>query len=47
MIWWSTHDAQRFNAELGYAPVPKEIVTKGDELIRKISAGGKPAFPGR
>lgn len=47
LMWWATHDAQRFNADLGYAPVPKEIVTKGEELIRKISAGGKPAFPGR
>src|SRR6266540_5815783 len=24
LLWWGTHDAQRFNAELGYAPVPKE-----------------------
>jgi hypothetical protein len=46
-MWWGTHDAQRFNAELGYAPVPTEIVARGEEFIRKISAGGKPAFPGR
>jgi phosphate transport system substrate-binding protein len=47
LIWWGTHDAQKFNAELGYAPVPPAIVAKGDELIKKITAGGKPAFPGR
>lgn len=47
LAWWATHDAQRFNADLSYAPVPREIVVKGEEMIRGISAGGKPAFPGR
>jgi phosphate transport system substrate-binding protein len=47
LMWWATHDAQTFNADLGYAPVPAAIVAKGDELIKKITAGGKPAFPGR
>ena len=30
-----------------HPPVPKEIVTSGEGLIREISAGGQPAFPGR
>jgi phosphate transport system substrate-binding protein len=47
MLWWATHDAQQFNAELGYAPVPQEIVARGEGLIQQISSGGQPAFPGR
>jgi phosphate transport system substrate-binding protein len=47
MLWWATHDAQKFNAELGYAPVPKEITPKSDAMIRQITVEGAPVFPGR
>ncbi|HEY3063648.1 MAG TPA: phosphate ABC transporter substrate-binding protein PstS, partial [Chloroflexota bacterium] len=47
MLWWATHDAQKFNAELGYAPVPKEITPKSDAMIRQISVEGAAVFPGR
>ena len=47
MLWWGTHDAQKFNAELGYAPVPREITPKSDEMIRQITVDGKPVFPSR
>jgi phosphate transport system substrate-binding protein len=45
MLWWATHDAQKFNADLGYAPIPAEIVAKGDAMIRAIGVEGKPVFP--
>lgn len=47
MLWWATHDAQRFNAELGYAPIPAGITAKSEQFIRQISVSGEPAFPGR
>jgi hypothetical protein len=47
MMWWAMHDAQKFNGELGYAPLPAPIVTKGEEKIKSIVAAGKPAFPDR
>jgi phosphate transport system substrate-binding protein len=47
MMWWATHDAQRFNGELGYAPLPLEIIKRGEEFIRSITVNGKPAFPGK
>jgi phosphate transport system substrate-binding protein len=45
LLWWATHDAQRFNGDLGYAPLPIEIIRKAEEKIRSITANGKPAFP--
>ena len=47
MMWWATHDAQKFNADLGYAALPEGIVKKGEEKIKSITSGGQPAFPGR
>lgn len=47
MLWWATHEAQRFNTELGYAPIPIEIVAKSEAMIRQIAVDGKPIFPGR
>lgn len=47
MLWWATHEAQKFNSELGYAPIPAEITAKSDGMIRAISVEGQPVFPGR
>jgi phosphate transport system substrate-binding protein len=47
LLWWGTHDAQRFNAELGYAPLPEEIIKRGEEFIRGIKVNGTAAFPGK
>ena len=47
MMWWATHDAQKFNGDLGYAPLPLEIIKKGEEKIKSITVNGKPAFPNR
>lgn len=45
MLWWNTHDAQKFNADLGYAPLPLEIIKKAEEKIKAMTVNGKPAFP--
>ena len=45
MAWWATHDAQKYNSELGYAPLPDEIVKKAEEKILSITVDGQKAFP--
>jgi phosphate transport system substrate-binding protein len=47
MLWWGSHDAQQYNAELGYAPLPVEVIKKGEDMIKSITVGGQPAFPNR
>jgi phosphate transport system substrate-binding protein len=47
LLWWATHDAQRVNADLGYAPLPVEIIKKGEEFIKGIKVNGSPAFPNK
>lgn len=44
-LWWSITDGQAFAKELGYAPLPKDVVTKAQEKIRAISSGGTPVLP--
>ncbi|HEU5318387.1 MAG TPA: phosphate ABC transporter substrate-binding protein PstS [Chloroflexota bacterium] len=45
LLWWATHDAQRFNGDLGYAPLPAELIGRAEEMIRSMTVNGKPAFP--
>lgn len=45
LMWWETHDAQKFTTELGYAPLPNDIVKAAEEKIRSITVDGAKAFP--
>jgi len=47
MLWWATHDAEQYNADLGYSPVPESIGQKSEEKILAITVNGERAFPGR
>ena len=47
LLWWATHDAQRFNKDLAYATVPDAITARSEQFIRQISVEGKAVFPGR
>ncbi len=47
MLWWATHDGQRFNKDLAYAMVPSELTSRSEQFIRQISVGGKQALPER
>ena len=47
MLWWATHDAQRFNNDLAYATVPPEITQRSEAFIRQIAVNGQPIFPGQ
>jgi len=44
-LWWAITDGQRFAKDLGYAPLPKDVVTKAEAKIRSVTSGGKPALP--
>jgi phosphate transport system substrate-binding protein len=47
MLWWATHEGQRFNNALAYATVPAAITSRSEEMIRQISVQGRPVFPNR
>ncbi|MGI9148222.1 MAG: phosphate ABC transporter substrate-binding protein PstS, partial [Chloroflexota bacterium] len=47
MLWWATHEGQRFNNDLAYAMVPEAMTLRSEQLIRQIAVEGKPVFPGR
>jgi phosphate transport system substrate-binding protein len=45
LLWWELHDAQQFNAALGYAPLPLGIVERAEGQVRAITSSGQPVFP--
>jgi phosphate transport system substrate-binding protein len=45
LLWWTTHDAQKFNNDLQYATVPAGLTTRSEQFIRQIVVGGKPVLP--
>jgi phosphate transport system substrate-binding protein len=47
LLWWSTHEGQKFNKDLAYATVPDALTARSEQFIRQISVNGSPAFPGR
>ncbi len=44
-FWWSTHEGQAFAADLGFSPLPKDVVTRAEEKIRSMTSGGQPVLP--
>jgi phosphate transport system substrate-binding protein len=46
LFWWEIHDAQKFNGDLGYAPLPETIVQRAEAMIKSITTGSQPAFSG-
>ena len=47
MLWWAVTDGQQFNEALQYATVPPQMVAKCQDMIKKITVNGEPAFPGK
>ncbi len=47
MLWWATHEIQRFNNDLAYATVPAAITSRSEEFIRQIAVQSVPIFPNR
>jgi phosphate transport system substrate-binding protein len=46
LLWWATHDGQKFNKDLAYAIVPDGLTSKSEQFIKQITVNGKPALPG-
>jgi phosphate transport system substrate-binding protein len=44
LMWWATHDGQRFNKDLQYAVVPQGLTTKSETFIRQINVNGTPVL---
>jgi phosphate transport system substrate-binding protein len=44
-FWWGTHEGQVFAKDLGYAPLPADVVTKVEAKIKSITSGGQPVLP--
>lgn len=41
LLWWMTHEGQKYTEELHYAPLSKEAVKKAEKIIRSITYNGK------
>lgn len=41
-VWWGLHDGQRYAADLDYAPLPPELVTRAEVIVNSLRAEGKP-----
>ena len=41
ILWWMTHQGQKYTTELHYAPLPKQAVMKAENLIKSITYNGK------
>ncbi len=41
LLWWMTHEGQKYTIPLGYAPLPKNAVKVAERILESISYGGK------
>ena len=46
MIWWMTHDGQKFAEPMAYATLPAPVVKKAEEILKSITWDGKPILSG-
>ncbi|MFL5779559.1 MAG: phosphate ABC transporter substrate-binding protein PstS [Chloroflexota bacterium] len=44
-VYWALTDGQAKEADLGYAPLPKEIVQKAIDQLHGVTTGGSPIWP--
>jgi phosphate transport system substrate-binding protein len=40
-LWWAAHDGQNLAPPLEYAPLPKPVVTKVEDTLRRLKVQGK------
>lgn len=45
-VWWSLTDGQAKAPSLGYAPLPKEMLSWVEARLKTITSGGRPAWRG-
>ena len=44
-FWWGTHEGQAYAKDLGYAPLPADVIAKVEAKIRSMTSGGAPVLP--
>jgi phosphate transport system substrate-binding protein len=41
LLWWVTHEAQKYTEPLHYGPLPEEAVRRGEVIIKSVTYDGK------
>jgi phosphate transport system substrate-binding protein len=41
LLWWMTHDGQKFAEAMHYAPLSQAAVEKAEKLLKSVAYGGK------
>jgi phosphate transport system substrate-binding protein len=41
-LWWMMHDGQKEAPALHYVPLPKEVVTRGEQALAEVNCQGQP-----
>ncbi|HLZ72777.1 MAG TPA: phosphate ABC transporter substrate-binding protein PstS [Dehalococcoidia bacterium] len=44
LLWWVTHDGQKYAQDLSYAPLPEQLQKLDEAQLKKITADGKPVL---
>jgi len=42
LLWWVTHEAQKYTEPLHYGPLPEEAVRKAEIIVKSVTYDGKP-----
>jgi len=42
--WWGTHEGQAFTKDLGYAPLPANVVTTAEQVLTSVTSSGSPVL---
>ncbi|MGQ9619314.1 MAG: phosphate ABC transporter substrate-binding protein PstS [Candidatus Aminicenantia bacterium] len=41
LLWWMTHEGQKYSKPLHYAPLPSQAVSKAEKILKSITYNGK------
>jgi len=41
-FWWAIHDGQQYSQALIYVPLPQNIVSADEQLLRSLNFQGQP-----
>src|SRR5579883_2230401 len=44
LLWWVTHDGQKYARDLSYAPLPNQLQRLDEAQLKKVMAAGKPVL---
>ena len=44
MLWWMTHEAQKYAEPLAYAQLPAPVVSKAEAILRSVTYDGTPVL---